>query len=118
MWDIEDISICKSKEAHQTYMVTENPNKAKIQKIYKVGANKWKVLATIAKGLAVDVILGASAFKAIRVIINGAEEKLTKCGKTLHLNKDIFLYKSEILKPGESKIVLRNTNEKDSEIHI
>jgi hypothetical protein len=31
----------------------------------------------------------------------------------MYLNKDIFLYKNETLKPGESKVVLGNTNEKD-----
>jgi hypothetical protein len=63
-------------------------------------------LITIAQGLAADVILGALAFKAMGVVINGPKEMLTICGKTMYLNKDIFLYKNEILKPGGSKVIL------------
>jgi hypothetical protein len=117
---MEDLSICRSKESleHQTYMVTENSKEETVQKIYKIGANKWKVPTPVAQGLAADVILGASAFKAMGVVINGPEETLTICGKTMYLNKDIFLYENETLKPGESKVVLGNTNEKDGEISV
>jgi hypothetical protein len=62
-WDMEDLSICRSKESleHQTYTVTENSKEETVRKIYKIGANKWKVPTTVAQGLAADVILGASA---------------------------------------------------------
>jgi hypothetical protein len=115
---MEDLSICRSKESleHQTYTVTENSKEETVRKIYKIGANKWKVPTTVAQGLAADVILGASAFKAIGVVINGPEETLTICGITMYLYKDIFLY--ETLKPGESKVVLGNTNEKDGKISV
>jgi hypothetical protein len=59
-----------------------------------------------------------SAFKALRVIINGIDETLTLCGKVLHLNKDIFLYKDLTLKPGETKTVLGNMNEKNGGISL
>jgi hypothetical protein len=65
-WDMEDLSICRSKESleHQTYTVTENSKEETVRKIYKIGANKWKVPTIVAQGLAAAVILGASAFKA------------------------------------------------------
>jgi hypothetical protein len=52
------------------------------------------------------------------VVINRPKGTLTICGKTMYLNKDIFLYENEILKPGESKVVLGNTNGKDREISL
>jgi hypothetical protein len=75
---MDNISICKSKKKsdHQTYMVTENSKEGKVQKIWKIGANKWKVPTTVAQGLAADVILGVLAFKALGVIINGINETL------------------------------------------
>jgi hypothetical protein len=119
-WEMDNISICRSKKIsdHQTYMVTENSTEEKVQKIWKIRANKWKVPTTVAQGLAADVILGASAFKALGVIINGIDETLTICGKTMHLNKDIFLYGDVTLKPGETETILGNTNEKDGGISI
>jgi hypothetical protein len=41
-WDMEDLSICRSKESleHQTYTVTENSKEETVRKIYKIGANK------------------------------------------------------------------------------
>jgi hypothetical protein len=71
-------------------MVTENSKEGKVQKIWKIGANKWKVPTTVAQGLVADIILGASAFKALGVIINRIDETLKKCGKTMHLNKRYF----------------------------
>jgi hypothetical protein len=117
---MDNISICKSKKIsdHQIYTVTENSKERKVQKIWKIGVNKWKVPTTIAQRLAADVILGASAFKVLGVIINGIDETLTICGKTMHLNKDIFLYRDVTLKPGETKTVLGNMNEKDGGISI
>jgi hypothetical protein len=84
-WDMEDLSICRSKESleDQTYTVTENSKEETVWKIYKIGANKWKVPTTVAQGLAADVILGASAFKAMGVVINGPKEIFTICGKTV-----------------------------------
>jgi hypothetical protein len=98
--------------------VTENSEKEKVQKIWKIGANKWKVPITVAQRLAADIILGALAFKALEVIINGIDETITICKKVLYLNEDIFLYEDLTLKPEETKIVLGNMDENDRGISL
>jgi hypothetical protein len=52
IWNMDNISICRSKKIsdHQTYTVTENSEEGKVQKIWKIGANKWKVPTTVAQG--------------------------------------------------------------------
>jgi hypothetical protein len=73
---------------------------------------------TVAQGLAADIILGALAFKALGVIINGINKTLTIYRKMLHLNKDIFLYENLTFKPGETITILGNINEKDRGISL
>jgi len=78
--------------------------------IMKIGKDKYRVDTAVIGNLMVDVILGTSAFKDFGIIINGVDETLTICGKTLSLNKNIYSYDDVIIYPGAKKKIVGTTD--------
>jgi hypothetical protein len=110
-WDMDHITINGTDQIgeYHTYKITEKSTDTN-QKIWKTGKNKWTVSATVADKLVADVILGTTAFKDFGIIINGVDQTLTICGKTLSLNKEISCYESVKLGPKECKTIVGTIN--------
>jgi hypothetical protein len=92
-------SMDQIKDYH-TYKITEKSTEEN-RKIWKTGANTWKVSTIVAEDLAKDVILRTIAFNDFRIFINRVDQTLTICRKTLNLNKEISC--SENIKLGPKR---------------